>query len=233
MKKKVAIIQSNYIPWKGYFHIIQSVDDFVLLDDVQYTRRDWRNRNLIKTKSGLKWLTIPVEVKGNYHAKINEVCSVGSAWRLQHWNYIREAYQHSRYYQTLSPDFKELYLGSEEINLSKINLSFIKLINLLLNINTPLHWSMDFGEPSEKTERLVHICQCLNATAYLSGSAAKEYLNVDLFLDKGIEVLWADYSGFKEYSQLHPPFEHGVSVIDLLFNEGPNALTYLKDKLWM
>lgn len=232
MKKRIAIIQSNYIPWKGYFNIIKCVDDFVLLDDVQYTRRDWRNRNLIKTKTGLKWLTIPVDVKGNYLIKIKDVCSAGSAWRMEHWNQIHEAYKDSPYYPTLAQPFKQLYLESKEINLSKINHSFIQLINSLLKIDTPVHWSMDYEGPQEKTARLVHICQCLNASEYISGPAAKEYLNVNMFQEKGIEVVWADYTGFAEYSQMYPPFQHGVSILDLLFNEGPNAVHFLKSKLW-
>lgn len=231
MKKRVAIIQSNYIPWKGYFNIIKYVDEFVLLDDVQYTRRDWRNRNLIKTKTGLKWLTIPVDVKGNYRIKIEDVCTTGTAWRLQHWNQIREAYRLSPHFHALSPYFEELYLGSTELNLSKINLNFIRLINSLLEIGTPIYWSKVFDTPSEKSERLLHICQQLHATEYVSGSAAKEYLNTNIFQENGIQIIWADYSGYQEYQQLHPPFQHGVSVIDLLFNEGTHAVKFLKCSL--
>jgi len=230
--KRVAIVQSNYIPWKGYFNIIKDVDEFVFLDDVQYTRRDWRNRNLIKTKHGLKWLTIPVEVKGNFQIKIKDVYTAGTDWRLQHWNQIKEAYQHSSHFKTIAPFFKELYMGSEETNLTKINISFIRLINSLLAVRTQLTESNAFETPEERTERLVYICQSLHATEYISGSAAKDYLNVKMFEEKGIRVVWADYSQFREYTQQHLPFEHGVSVIDLLFNEGQNASFFLKEKIW-
>ncbi|MBP9926532.1 MAG: WbqC family protein [Cyclobacteriaceae bacterium] len=230
--KRVAIIQSNYIPWKGYFNIIKDVDEFVLLDDVQYTRRDWRNRNLIKTQYGLKWLTIPVEVKGNYQIKIKDVYTAGADWRLQHWNQIKDAYQHSAHFSSMAPFFQELYLGSEETNLSRINTMFIRLINSLLGIQTRLHESTSFETPAEKTARLVHICQSLDGTQYISGIAAKEYLNVSMFEEKGIGVVWTDYSHFREYTQQYLPFEHGVSVVDLLFNEGSNASSFLKEKIW-
>jgi hypothetical protein len=234
MTNRVAIIQSNYIPWKGYFNIIKCVDHFVLLDDVQYTRRDWRNRNLIKTKAGLKWLTIPVAVKSNYHIKIEDVQAAGSEWRIDHWNQLKNAYGTSQYFKEISPFFEEIYLQSKELNLSKINFSFIEKILAILNIRTPLSWSREFANmPTRKTERLVHICKNLNASEYISGVAAKDYLEVELFEKENIKVVWADYSGYLPYSQLYPPFEHGVSIMDMLFNEGIQSTHLLKDKIWI
>ena len=232
MGKRVAIIQSNYIPWKGYFNIIKNVDAFVLLDDVQYTRRDWRNRNLIKTKTGLKWLTIPVNVKGKFLAAIKDVETAGSEWRTDHWRQIKEAYGKARYFEALRPQFEHLYLNDQETNLSTINFKFIALINSLLNIQTAIHWSMEFDTPAEKSERLLHICQSLGADEYVSGEAARNYLNVGLFNDHNIQVRWSDYSAYPEYHQLYPPFEHGVSIIDLLFNEGTRVDHLLKDTVW-
>lgn len=232
MNKRVAIIQSNYIPWIGYFNIIQCVDHFVLLDDVQFTRRDWRNRNLIKTKSGLKWLTIPVDVKGNFHIAIKDVYATDSDWRSDHWNRIVDGYRTAPYFDWIAPAIENFYLNSQEQNLSKINHHCISLVNSILKIETPIHWSMDFNSPTDKTERLVHICKALHATEYLSGPAAKNYLNVMLFQQEGIRVLWADYPNYPPYHQLHPPFTPHVSVIDLLFNEGPHAARLLKSKIW-
>ncbi len=228
MARRVAIIQSNYIPWKGFFNIIRDADEFVLLDDVQYTRRDWRNRNLIKTSSGLKWLTIPVEVKGNYFIWIKDVQVVDDAWRSDHWNNIQQAYKKAPYFSLYKEQFENIYLSNTERNLSTINFNFITLINSLLNITTPIRWSMEFDSPSGKSERLIHICKCLKADEYISGPAAKEYMDILQFKQNNIHVRWANYSNYPVYHQLHPPFEHGVSVIDLLFNEGPNAQTYLK-----
>ncbi|HMG07571.1 MAG TPA: WbqC family protein [Mucilaginibacter sp.] len=228
MGKRVAIIQSNYIPWKGYFSIIKCVDEFVLLDDVQYTRRDWRNRNLIKTQTGLKWLTIPVDVKGRYLIDIKDVRTAGSEWRADHWTQIVEAYKKTPYFSFFAPLLQDIYLNEKEINLSLINYRFIILINEILNITTPIRWSMEFDSPKEKTERLVHICKSLDAVEYISGLAAKEYMDILKFEQNNIQVRWADYSNFPVYPQLYPPFEHSVSIIDLIFNEGPNAQAYLK-----
>jgi hypothetical protein len=230
--KRVAIIQSNYIPWKGYFNIIRNVDAFVLLDDVQYTRRDWRNRNLIKTKTGLKWLSIPVDVKGKFLTAIKDVETAGTAWRVDHWRQITEAYSKCRYFAALRHHFENLYLNDHETNLSTINFKFIALINSLLEMRTPVHQSMQFNAPQEKSERLLHICKALGADEYVSGEAASGYLNVALFNENNIQVRWTDYSGYPEYQQLYPPFEHGVSIIDLLFNEGTQVHHLLKDQLW-
>lgn len=230
--KRIAIIQSNYIPWRGYFNIIKCVDEFVLLDDVQYTRRDWRNRNLIKTVYGLKWLTIPVDVKGRYSMDIRDVRSTGSDWRQDHWNQIYDAYKNAPYFTFFSPSLRELYLGESETNLSTINFRFIRLINEVLNIRTPIRWSMEFDAPDDRTGRLVHICQRLRAREYVSGPAAKSYLDVAQFENNDIKVRWVDYSNFPIYKQVCEPFEPGVSVIDLIFNEGPHSYLYLKEKIW-
>jgi hypothetical protein len=230
--KKVAIIQSNYIPWRGYFNIIKNVDAFVLLDDVQYTRRDWRNRNLIKTKNGLKWVTIPVQVKGQYFTKIKDVVVADSDWRKDHWQMLSDAYKDAPFFSNYANVFKTIYLENDEVNLSLINFEFIRVINSILEIPTPIFWSMDFDTPPDKTERLVEICKSLKATEYVSGPAAKDYMNVDLFTRNSIKVCWTDYSNYLEYKQLFPPFANGVTVLDLLFNEGPQANNFLKSKLW-
>jgi hypothetical protein len=131
-RKKVAIIQSNYIPWKGYFDIINMVDEFIFLDEVQYTRRDWRNRNLIKTPRGLEWLTIPVQSKGNYTEPINNIKVAGSEWRMMHWNKIMVNYKKAEFFELYYDSFKQLYYKSDELFLSKINYAFIQLINKIL-----------------------------------------------------------------------------------------------------
>lgn len=227
--KKVAIIQSNYIPWKGYFDVIRSVDEFILLDEVQYTRRDWRNRNLIKTEYGLKWLTIPVNTKGNYQAAINEITLVDDGWKKQHWNTIAHNYSKSAYFHLYAKRLENLYINNCERSLSKINYLFINEINELLAINTKLSWSTDYDSNGSKTQRLVELCKGANADIYLSGPSAKSYLEENLFQAQGIEVQWVDYSGYPEYRQLYPPFAHQVTVLDLLFNEGPKAITFMRN----
>ena len=216
---KVLITQSNYIPWKGYFDAINKADVFVLYDDMQYTKRDWRNRNLIKTAKGLQWLTIPVQVKGKYFQKINETIVSEKDWNKSHWDQIRNAYRQAPYFKTYQSFFEDLYKSSNEEYLSKINHSFLSSICGLLGISTKFMWSHEFELKGDKSEKLLNICRELNATHYISGPAAKDYLDESLFKAENITVEWMEYN-YNEYPQQFPPFQHGVSIIDLLFNCG-------------
>jgi hypothetical protein len=221
--KRVAILQSNYIPWKGYFDLINLVDEFILYDDVQYTRRDWRNRNKIKTSKDAIWLTIPVNVKGKYDQKIKDTVVDDSSWIDQHWKSIQINYSKTKYFKEISPIIHELYEKARTLtHLSEINYLFLTKICELLEINTKITWSMDSEIIDGRTERLLDLCIQSNATEYLSGPAAKNYLDESLFAANGISVKWMDYSNYPEYPQLYsPPFIHSVSIIDLIFNVGP------------
>ena len=225
--KKIAILQSNYIPWKGYFDIIRSVDEFVLYDDMQYTKNDWRNRNKIKTRNGLEWITIPVRQE-SLAQTIRETKIANPLWHKQHWKMLAQNYAKAAHFKEYKDIFEELYLGATETYLSEINRKFILAINGLLGIATTIRCSSEFTLAPGKSERLLELCRSLGATTYLSGPAAKEYLDAAIFAEAGIEVEWMDYSGYPEYTQLFPPFEHGVSIVDLLFNEGRNATKFMK-----
>lgn len=227
--RSAAIVQSNYIPWKGYFDLINLVDEFVLYDDVQYTRRDWRNRNLIKTPNGLEWLTIPVEVKGKYFQKIRETRIGEPGWAAKHWKSLVHNYGKARHFRTHAGRFEQLYREcADEPMLSAVNRRFIEAVCEILGIGTRLSWSMEYPLEEGKTERLVGLCKSVGARHYLSGPAAREYMQEPLFEREGIGVSYMDYSGYPAYTQLHGPFEHGVTVLDLLFNEGPEARRYMK-----
>lgn len=228
MSKKIAIVQSNYIPWKGYFDLINLVDEFILFDDMQYTRRDWRNRNVIKGPNSLMWLTIPVAVKGRYYQKIKETVISNPGWNCKHWKSIVHNYSRAKYFHTYKELFEELYLDLDEKFLSKINYRFLTAICKILGIDTKLSWSMDYRLIEGKTERLIDLCKQAGATEYLSGPTAKPYIGESLFRKEDIILRYMDYSGYPEYSQLFPLFEHHVSIIDLIFNEGPNATKYMK-----
>ena len=227
-KKRVAILQSNYIPWKGYFDLMRSVDEFILYDDMQYTRRDWRNRNRIKTPQGAAWLTIPVDVKGKYLQKIRETTVSDSRWAQNHWKSIRQFYSRARYFSEYQEILEELYLGCHETSLSLINHRFLVGICRLLGISTKVTWSMQYSIPEGRTEKLVGLCKQAGATLYLSGPSARDYIQPELFAREGIELVYFNYSGYPEYNQLYPPFVHEVSVIDLLLNEGPAATRFMK-----
>ncbi len=226
--KKIIITQSNYIPWKGYFDSINIADEFILYDDMQFTRRDWRNRNQIKTRDGVKWLTIPVEVKGKYFQKINETKISDSDWGEKHWITILHNYSKAKYFNEYKKLFEDLYLNNKEEYLSKVNYNFLKTVCELLGIKTKMIWSDEFNLLEEKTERLVDICKARGATDYYSGPAAKAYMNEELFERENIKVHYFDYSGYPDYNQLYGDFTHAVSIIDLIFNEGPNSTKFMK-----
>ena len=226
--KRVAILQSNYIPWKGYFDIIGSVDEFVLYDDMQYTKNDWRNRNKIKTQNGLQWLSIPVRQE-SLHQKINETKITDPKWNVNHWKSIAQSYAKAPCYKTYKDELESLYNAAARFEyISDINRHFIDAICSMLGIRTKIRDSREFVLAEGKSERLLALCQELGATTYLSGPAAKDYLDESIFVEAGIAVEWMDYSGYEEYHQLFPPFEHGVSVIDLILNEGENAKNFIK-----
>jgi WbqC-like protein family len=227
--KKVAIVQSNYIPWKGYFDLINIVDEFILFDEMQYTRRDWRNRNIIKTAAGLKWLTIPVAVKGNFFQKIKDTTVSDSRWARKHWETIVHNYSKAKHFSLYREVFAELYAScAQEKFLSRINYLFLSAICKILNIDTAISSSEDYVSSDGKTERLVSLCKQAGATTYISGPAARDYLDEALFDRENIALQYMDYSSYPEYGQLSPPFEHRVSIIDLIFNEGPEATNYMK-----
>jgi WbqC-like protein family len=226
-KMRIAILQSCYIPWKGYFDLINSVDEFVLFDDVQFTRRDWRNRNRIKTPAGPAWLTIPVHSKGHYLAPINQIVVSDESWAARHWRTLTRSYARAPYFRTYADTFERLYLECRETRLSAINYAWITAICEILDIRTRLTRSMEYELVDGKTERLVQICRQAGATTYLSGPAARSYIQPEIFQAAGVELSYFSYQGYPEYAQLFPPFDHFVSILDLLFNEGPRATRFM------
>jgi WbqC-like protein family len=225
--KTVAVVQSNYIPWKGYFDLIRRVDEFILYDDAQFTKRDWRNRNKIKTPAGPLWLSIPVEVKGKYLQAIKDTRVSDPTWAERHLKTIGANYARAPYYRHYKEVVEELFLQCRSASLSEINFRFLSRICELLAITTRLSWSMDYTLPEGRTERLVELCRQAGATEYLSGPSARGYIDASLFEAAGMTLTFMDYTGYPEYRQLHPPFDHYVSILDLLFNTGPDAASYM------
>ena len=228
MGKLVAIVQSNYIPWKGYFDMIRGVDEFVLYDDVQYTKRDWRNRNRIKTPQGTQWLTIPVEVKGKYFQAIKDTRISDPTWAKTHWRTLWHCYSKAQHFKEFRQSFEALYLGCQATHLSDVNRTWIDAICKMMGITTRISQSMDYRlTESDPSARLLEICLQAKANVYLSGPAARVYLDEDLFKRNGVAVRFMDYAGYPEYPQLYPPFDHAVSVLDLLFMTGVRAPEFL------
>lgn len=227
--KKVAIVQSNYLPWKGYFDMIAAVDEFILYDDMQYTRRDWRNRNQIKTPQGVQWLTVPVRVKGRYEQKINETeIDVDSDWANSHWKTLTQNYRRAPYFEEVAQWLSPHYAPDGVALLSDLNRNLITAICDYLGIATRITSSTDYSLADGKTERLVDLCAQAGGTTYISGPAAKGYIDAALFSNADIELNWFDYSGYPQYPQLWGEFVHGVSILDLLFNCGKSSALYMK-----
>lgn len=226
--KKVAIIQSSYIPWKGYFDIINSADEFILLDNVQYTRRDWRNRNAVKDGDRLRWLTIPVTSRGRFHQRIDEVRVADHSWSRRHFNIVSGCYLHSPFFVNYEPLFAEAWsVAATEKHLAKINRIFIELICSILNIGTRITDAPVYSPEGRGSDLILDLCRKSGAQTYITGPAARSYLIENDFRNAGIGVQWFSYEGYPEYPQQGSSFVHNVSIIDLIFNTGPGAFRHM------
>ncbi|HEU5078687.1 MAG TPA: WbqC family protein [Opitutaceae bacterium] len=226
MSLRVVINQSNYIPWKGYFDLIHDADIFVFLDDVQYTKNDWRNRNRIKTARGAQWLTIPVGPK--HDRQINKVTLPSDpAWMEQHWSMLLSTYGSAPHFARYADLIESSIRHCPYATLSELNHHLIREVSRHLEIPTRFVHSESLGTTHTKQERVIEILKKLGANSYVSGPAAKAYLEPSRFETEGIELIWKDYQGYPEYAQFHPPFEHSVSVLDVLFHCGPASSHYV------
>jgi hypothetical protein len=223
--RRVAIVQSNYIPWRGYFDMIALADTFVILDDVQYTRRDWRNRNKIRTVDGSKWLSIPVKTKGGYHQLIRDTLIAEPDWAANHWRSIELAYAQAPHFPTYRDRYHALFeRAAEETHLSAVNRLLIEGIMQDLGIKTRLIDSAEIGAGGAKSDRILNLCIATGATRYLSGPSAAAYLDLGAFAEAGIQVEWMRYDTQKPYPQVHaPPYVGQVTVLDMMFNMGHMA----------
>jgi hypothetical protein len=224
--KKVAILQSNYIPWKGYFDLIAFADHFILYDDVQFTKNDWRNRNLILTPRGREWLSIPVGSK--IHRLIKDVDLPAGNWRDKHLAKLKSCYRKTPFYDEVTNLIGPIYASNVYETLSEFNRALIEQICCYLKITTAISWSWEFEKSEGRSERVLDICQQSGASTYVSGPAAKNYLDEQLFAKAGISVCWFDYSNYPVYSQAESNFENNVSILDLLYNCGKNSPRYMK-----
>lgn len=215
---KVVILQSNYVPWKGYFDLINDADTFVFYDCVKYTKNDWRNRNQIATKNGNQWLTIPMP--GNaVNMAIDEAVIEDKKWQDTHYKSLYFAYKKAPFFPQLE-ELIELYLKQHQWQkLSALNQFVIKHIATKIGINTNFIDSRELaGLEGDRVERLISILTQLNATEYISGQAAKDYMtgHEHLFSDKGIHLTYKLYPQYPVYTQLSPEFSHFVSILDMV-----------------
>jgi hypothetical protein len=224
--RSVAVIQSSYVPWKGYFDIVHDADLFIFYDDVQYTKNDWRNRNRVKTPQGAAWLTIPVQA--HLGQKIRDVELTDSRWAQKHWKTLQQHYSRAPHFARYRAFLEAIYLGSRWQRLSELNQHMtISIARELLGIRTDFRDSSEFALHGTKTERLVDLLRQTGAAAYVSGPSARDYIDAELFSAAGIKLVYKSYEGYPAYPQFHPPFEHQVSILDLLFHTGPEAPYYI------
>lgn len=224
---KVAVLQSNYIPWKGYFDIIHDVDRFIFYDDVQFTKNDWRNRNRIKTAAGTQWLTVPVGTDLN--RMIWEVRIKDRLWQAKHWKALSLNYGRAPFFTRYRDFFGEIYLGRQWDNLSELNQFLIRQIaEEILGIKTEFRDSREYNALGGRLARLLDLLEKAGADTYVSGPSARDYIDEQEFAARKIRLVYKDYTGYPEYRQLYGAFDHYVSIVDLVFNCGPAA----PDKIW-
>lgn len=221
-KKRLVLNQSNYIPWKGYFDLIAASDEFVIFDEVQFTKNDWRNRNRIVLNGKLHWLTIAIKTAGVAKQSIQLAEVSDRGWARVHWETLRQAYRKSPYFGEVGPVLEDTYRQAATTDsLTEINHLFLGVICGLLGVTTGIVRSDAVKRAAETpTQRIIEICKARGATEYLSGPAARAYLQEDQLREAGIALEYADYSGYPEYQQHLPAFEHGVSIVDALFQCG-------------
>jgi hypothetical protein len=224
---RVTILQPSYLPWLGYFEQMHRSDQFVLYDDVQFTRRDWRNRNRIRVQEGSIWLTVPVIQKNKFEQNLLETkIDNSTSWKRKHLETIRCHYSKTPFFDLHFPWCEKIF-NSEWNFLLDLSLETIQYLKGQLKINTPLLRSSELGGTGDKTERLISICKQLGATHYLSGESARNYISEKDFSDQGIELEYQEYQ-HPEYPQRYEGFVPFLSTIDLLFNCGNKSLDLLK-----
>ena len=227
---RVGIIQSCYVPWRGFFDFIADVDLFVLFDDVQYpTGRSWRNRNRLKTGNGLRWVTVPVP-SGAGRLPIDHVPIARSPkpWQNEHRATMERAFATARY-RTEALAIWEESISFGDTHLSQLNERLIRRICAYLDINTPIVQARSFAARGTKTDRLIDLLKKIGANTYLSGPSASGYIDANEFLRAGIGLEFKAYN-YSTYPQQWGNFENDVSVLDLIANCGPESKQFVRSR---
>lgn len=226
MTTTIGILQPSYLPWLGYFEQIARSDVFVLYDDVQFEKGSWRNRNRIKTPKGPMWLTVPVLTKGRgpqsiYSVQINNA----QPWGQKHLRSIVQHYARAPHFQAYSGQLLAL-IGGVWDSLCDLNIALIRHLAQALGITTRFVLASELDAPGSGTSRLVDIVERLGGSVLYEGAAGRQYIEEDLFAARGLRIEYQDYQ-HPRYEQLHGEFLPYLSVVDLLFNHGPDSLAIL------
>lgn len=227
---KCVILQPFYIPWRGYFHQIEKADVFIFFDDVQYEKRGWCNRNRIKTANGARWLSIPVLNKNSIieNIPINEIKidADQNVWHEKHWKTLRQSYQKAPFFSQYESLLMDFYARDYEL-LADLTIDLTIALARELGIEkTEFRRASEFAADGVKTDRLLFLLNKIGATHYITGAAAKNYIENEKFAEAGIEIEYMTYA-YPEYEQFYPPFDGRVSILDLLFMKGNAAGKYI------
>ncbi len=218
--------QPVYLPWLGLFHKIALSDQFCYFDIAQYQKKDYNNRNKIKTQSGELWLSVPVESKNHYEKKVGEILIVQNGWQRKHIKTIKLSYQKALYYSDYMSEIQNLILDNSNGNLSDLNLAMLRYFMKCLGLDKTILKASDYQFKGEKSDLVLDMCQKLGASIYVFGEQGRNYANIDKFKTRGIKPFFQDYH-HPTYKQLHGKFIAFMSIIDLLFNNGPDSLKIL------
>jgi len=226
---KIAISQPTYLPWVGYLDLMDQVDLFVVLDNVQFVKQSWQQRNRIRTAAGLQWLTVPVKLHGRFGRLISEVEIREPDFHVDHLRAVELAYRRTPNFDAYFSEIREQLSIRQSELLVDLTLSLLTWIAEKLPIKTPLVRASTLGQSGKRTELLANICSTLGATTYISPAGSADYLLLeeDLLTERGVEVLFHHYE-HPAYRQLHKPFTPFASAIDLMFNEGAEALSIIR-----
>jgi hypothetical protein len=224
----VAILQPGYLPWLGYFDLMRSADVFVVYDDVQFDKHGWRNRNRIKCAHGLQWLSVPVRHHDRGKPLILDIeIDNTKDWAQKHAATIRHCYARAPHLEPLATEVETVLERGWE-RLVELDLELASTMAAHLGVSTRVLRSSDLGVSGERNGRLLEICRLLEGERYLSGVAARDYLDVDLFARNGIEVEWQNLD-HPVYPQLHGGFVSHLSALDMILNCGQDSAAILTE----
>lgn len=226
---RVGVIQSSFIPWRGYFDFIASVDLFVFHDDLQYTKGDWRNRNRIKTPEGLIWLTVPVHYRSVSQLICETAIDESTDWRTKHLRQWQSHYRRAPFLADVLAILGDMCHDRTGLTISELNTHLTRTIAAYLNISTPMVMSGQFDPSGAKTDRLIDLLKKVGATSYLSGPSADAYLDKSAFSKAGIGLEYKSYD-YEPYEQLWGSYDGAVTVLDLIANCGPDSMGYLRSR---
>jgi hypothetical protein len=223
----VAVHQPQYLPWLGYFDKMRRADVFCYLNDVQYKKNEWQNRNRIKTAQGWQWITVPVRY--HFPEKINEV-RINNAvdWRKKHLQTLITNYSRAPHFKKYISIFEDAFSKEWEF-ISELNVYLIESIKGLLDMKgKPAVLASDFKLRDEPTDRLIDICKALGADTYLAGKGGADYMNLERFEENGLKLMIQEFK-HPVYPQLFNDFQSHLSIVDLLFNCGPESMKIIRD----